>query len=152
MPRRIAFEQLPDLVGEEVAVSGWFELSQERIDRFAAASGDDQWIHTNPARAVAESPYGGTIAHGFLTLSLTTILARDAFEIDGARISLNYGLNRVRFPAPAHAGARLRGRFVLQACTPVEGGVQLSWGVTVEAEGGGPKPCLAAEWITRALF
>ncbi len=151
MPKRITLDELPSLVGREAAVSGWLEVSQERIDRFAEATGDRQWIHLDAVRAGAESPYGTTIAHGFLTLALLTTLSRDAFELDGDfRMGVNYGLNRVRFPAPVSSGARLRARFTLNSLNEFDGGLQLTWGVVVEAEDGAAKPCLAAEWITRA--
>jgi acyl dehydratase len=151
VPLRIPIADLPDLVGREVAVSGWLEVDQHRIDLFAEATGDRQWIHLNHERAAAESPYGTTIAHGFLTLALLTTLSRDAFELDGDfRMGVNYGLNRVRFPAPVPGGSRIRARFSLNRLEDFEGGLQLTWGVLVETEDGGAKPCLAAEWITRA--
>ncbi|MBI1355164.1 MAG: MaoC family dehydratase [Acidobacteria bacterium] len=152
MPRRIDPEELPGLVGREVAVSGWIEVTQQRIDDFAEATGDRQWIHADPERAAAESPFGTAVAHGFLTLSLLTQMAGDAFELSRRRLGVNYGLNRVRFPAPVPSGARVRGRFTLAACDPIEGGFHLTWSVRVETDGGGSKPCLAAEWVTRALF
>ena len=142
-------DRLKDRVGEEVAVSDWLEMSQERIDAFAAATGDDQWIHVDRERAARESPYGATVAHGFLTLSLLPYLIR-AIEIQGVRMGINYGLNRVRFTGPVPAGARLRARFRLDAAEPIAGGVQAVWSVTVECEGQ-PKPSLVAEWITRRL-
>ena len=151
MPRRIRVDELPSLVGQEVAVSDWFKISQERIDRFAEATGDLQWIHLDAERAAAESPYGTTIAHGFLTLSLVTQLSRDAFEVDGDfRMRVNYGLNRVRFPAPVPSNAGVRARFTLQRLDELEDCLQFTWGVVVEVEGHEAKPCLAAEWITRA--
>jgi|SRR5882672_1495035 len=140
---------LKDWVGKEVAVSDWVEVSQERIDAFAAATGDDQWIHVDPERARRDSPYGTTVAHGFLTLSLLPYLIRE-IEIRDVRMGINYGLNRVRFTGAVPAGSRVRARFRLDAAEPIEGGVQSLWTVTVECEGH-PKPALVAEWITRRL-
>ena len=137
------------LVGREVAVSDWFEVTQERIDGFAAVTEDRQWIHIDAERARAESPYGAAIAHGFLTLALLSHLSREAVEVQGEfSRRINYGLNRVRFPAAVVAGARVRGRFVVAGVEEVEGGVQVVWGATVEIEGGG-KPACVAEWVTR---
>jgi len=140
--------RLKDWVGKEIAVTDWLSVSQERIDHFAAASGDDQWIHVDRERAARESPYRTTVAHGFLTLSLLSRLLRDAVEIQGARLGINYGLNRVRFTGPVPAGSRVRARFKLAAVEDLEQGVQTTWNVTVEREGE-DKPVLIAEWITR---
>jgi acyl dehydratase len=123
-------------------------LTQEQIDQFAEATGDRQWIHTDPERAARESPYGKTIAHGFLTLSLLSHFIRQAMRIEGVRMGINYGFNRVRFPAPVPVGAQIRARFALQAIEDVAGGVQTTWDVVVEAQGSG-KPCCVAEWVTR---
>jgi acyl dehydratase len=140
--------ELKRLVGSEVAVSDWMTLTQDRIREFAAATDDHQWIHVDEARAAAESPFRTTIAHGFLTLSLLPHLLAQAIDIRGARMGVNYGLNRVRFTGPVPAGARVRGRFVLAACEDIPQGVQLCWTVTVEREDE-PKPVLVAEWLTR---
>jgi acyl dehydratase len=140
-------DRLKEWVGKEVAVTDWIAVSQERIDAFAAATLDDQWIHVDPERSARESPYGVTVAHGFLTLSLLPYLLRE-IEIQGARMGINYGLNRVRFTGPVPAGSRVRARFRLDTAEPVEGGVQAVWSVTVECEGQ-TKPALVAEWITR---
>ena len=140
--------RLKEWVGREVAVTDWVEVSQQRIDAFAGATGDDQWIHVDRERAAAESPYGTTVAHGFLTLSLLPYLMREALDIPDARMGINYGLNRVRFTGPVPAGARVRARFTLSAADKIEGGVQAVWSVTVECEGE-TKPALVAEWITR---
>jgi acyl dehydratase len=129
-------------------VSDWFTVSQERIDEFAAATGDDQWIHVDRERAARESPYQTTVAHGFLTLSLLPHFLRETVEIQGARMGINYGLNRVRFTGPVPAGSRVRARFRLAAAEDLEQGVQTVWSVTVECEGQ-DKPVLVAEWITR---
>jgi acyl dehydratase len=135
-------------IGEEIVVSDWLEISQQRIDQFAEAGGDHQWIHVDVERARRESPFGTTIAHGFLTLSLLSKLLADSIRFTRARMGVNYGLNRVRFTAPVPAGARVRARFVLKALEEIEGGVQMTWTVTVEREGG-DKPCMVAEWLTR---
>jgi acyl dehydratase len=139
---------LRDRLGREIAVSDWLEVAQARIDHFAAITEDQQWIHIDRARAAAESPFKTTIAHGFLTLSLVSLLARRAFTFGPLRMAINYGVNRVRFPAPVPSGSRIRGRFVPVAVADVDDGVQVTWGVTVEREGG-DKPCCVAEWVLR---
>jgi acyl dehydratase len=145
----INVSSLPDHVGREVAVGAWTAISQERVNAFADATGDHQWIHIDAARAAVESPFKTTIAHGFLTLSLVSSLLRDAIHIDGARMAINYGLNRVRFVSPVPTGGRVRGRFTVGAVESVGGGaVQATWQVTVEREGGA-KPALVAEWLVR---
>ena len=135
-------------IGEEIAVSNWLEITQQRIDQFAAATGDSQWIHVDPARAATESPFKTTIAHGFLTLSLLSSLVRDAMTFTGLRMAINYGLNRVRFVAPVPSGSRVRARIAPAAVVDSGDNVQVTWGVTVEREGG-DKPCCVAEWIVR---
>ena len=135
-------------VGQEIAVSGWVAISQERISQFADATGDHQWIHVDPARATIDSPFKATIAHGFLTLSLVSSLLRDAIQLTGLRMAINYGLNRARFVSPVPAGSRIRGRFTLAALDEVRDGIQATWLVTVERDGG-DKPCLVAEWLVR---
>lgn len=150
MPRSIPFADLPRLVGTEVAASGWFAVGQERIDAFAEATEDRQWIHVDPERCERESPFGAPVAHGFLTLSLLPAMLESALVIEGMRMGLNYGLNRVRFPAPLPSGSRVRGRWLLAACEPIEGGVQLTWSVTIEPEGEGAKPVCVAEFLVRA--
>ncbi|HEX8283408.1 MAG TPA: MaoC family dehydratase [Pyrinomonadaceae bacterium] len=140
--------KLGELVGREVGVSEWVEVSQERIERFAEATEDRQWIHTDPERAARESPFRTTIAHGFLTLSLLSEMGRTAVAVGGVRTGINYGLNRVRFVSPVPAGSRVRGRFTLAALEEVKGGAQATWDVKVEREGG-TKPCCAAEWLVR---
>ena len=139
---------LRDRIGEEIAVGDWFEVSQARIDQFAAATGDTQWIHVNPARAAAESPFKTTIAHGFLTLSLMSSLIRDAMTFHGLRMAINYGMNRMRFVAPVPAGSRIRARFMLVSVEDASGSVQVTWQVTVDREHS-DKPCCVAEWIVR---
>ena len=139
---------LSEHVGQEVAVSDWLEVSQERINQFAEATEDRQWIHTDPERAARESPFKETIAHGFLTLSLLSELGKLAMSVGGVRIGINYGLNRVRFVRPVPARSRIRGRFTLVALEEIKGGVQATWGVKVERDGI-DKPCCVAEWLVR---
>jgi acyl dehydratase len=139
---------LANYAGKEVAISDWLEVSQERIDQFAEATEDRQWIHLDRERAGRESPFKTTIAHGFLTLSLLSVLARLAISVGGVRMGINYGLNRVRFVSPVPAGARIRGRFTLATLEEIKGGVQSTWNVTVEREGS-EKPCCVAEWLVR---
>lgn len=139
---------LPEHVGREVATSDWLEVSQRRINEFAEATEDRQWIHVEPERAARESPFKETIAHGFLTLSLLSKLMKLAVSVGGLRMAINYGLNRVRFVSPLPAGSRIRGRFTLAALEEIKGGVQATWNVTIEREGG-DKPCCIAEWLVR---
>ncbi|MCX7141578.1 MAG: MaoC family dehydratase [Proteobacteria bacterium] len=140
--------QLQQKVGQEVGVSPWFEVGQDRIDQFASAIVDPQWIHVDPERARRESPYGGTIAHGFLTLSLLSHLLESAIDVSRMKMGVNYGLNRVRFTGAVPAGSRIRGHFVLAGLDSIKGGSQLTWTVTVEREGS-DKPACVAEWVTR---
>ena len=146
----IRLRDLESRVGEEVGVSPWVEMTQERIDLFARATEDFQWIHVDPARAKV-SPYGGTIAHGYLTLSMLPRLAESTFEFSDRKMGVNYGLNKVRFTAPVPAGSRVRGRFLLTKYEKLDGGVQVTWTVTIEREGGG-KPVCIAESIGRHFF
>ena len=150
MPRLIeGVEELRSLVGQEVGASEWFEITQERINEFADATEDHQWIHVDAERAKTDSPFKTTIAHGFLTLSLLPHLASQAFTVRGDfKMGINYGLNRLRFVSPVAVGSLVHARFTLQAVVDVEGGIQLTWGVTVEAEGA-QKPSLVAEWLVR---
>jgi acyl dehydratase len=134
--------ELPQRVGTVLGVSDWVAVDQARIDAFAAVTGDDQWIHVDAARA-KDGPYGATVAHGYLTLSLLPLFAATAFRFTDQRAGINYGLNRVRFPAPVPVDSRLRGRFELLACEPVDGGLQLTLRVTVEREGSGAPVCVA---------
>ena len=136
------------LVGCEVAVSDWLVVTQERIDAFAEATSDHQWIHVDSGRARAETPFGATIAHGFLTLSLLSALVRDAVTVNGPRMTLNYGLNRVRFVSPVPSGARIRARLALATIADMEDSIQATWSVTIEREGG-DRPAIVAEWIVR---
>ena len=137
-------------VGQEIAVSDWLEITQERINQFAEATGDHQWIHVDPVRAAAETPFKTTIAHGFLTLSLLSTLIRESLQFTGLRMAINCGCNRVRFVSPVPSGSRIRGRIVPQFVSRVtDGGIQVTWQVTVERENGGDKPACVAEWIVR---
>jgi acyl dehydratase len=135
-------------LGEEIAVSDWLEISQERINQFADATGDHQWIHVDAARAARESPFKSTIAHGFLTLSLVSTLVRSALHVTGLRMAINYGLNKVRFVSPVPAGSRVRARITPASFDAVSGGVQVTWQITVEREQH-DKPSCVAEWIVR---
>jgi acyl dehydratase len=151
MPQRVidGVAELKGLVGQEVGLSDWFPLTQERINAFAEVTEDRQWIHCDADRARAESPYGTTIAHGFLTLSLLGHLLAQAVRVRGPfSRKINYGLNRVRFPAAVPAGARIRARCTLRTVEEVPGGLQVAWTVTVECEGQ-PKPVMVAESLSR---
>ena len=139
---------LRDRIGEEIAASDWVEISQARIDQFAEATGDTQWIHVDAARAAAESPFKTTIAHGFLTLSLMSALIREAMQFHHLRLAINYGMNRMRFVAPVPAGSRIRARFTPVSVEEVSGSVQVTWQVTIDREHA-DKPCCVAEWIVR---
>ena len=139
---------LPALVGQEVATSDWITVTQEQVNLFADATGDHQWIHVDVEKAKA-GPFGGPIAHGFLTLSLLPKFFANALEIGGTRMGVNYGLNKVRFTAPVPVGSRLRARLTLLACEPIENdGVQMTWKVSVEREGS-DKPVCVAESLGR---
>jgi acyl dehydratase len=149
MPRVLAgVDALRDLVGRDAVVGEWWEVTQQHIDGFAAATGDRQWIHCDPVQAQAKSPYGTTIAHGFYTLALLSKFLTTSIEVEGCGQIINYGLNRLRFPAPVRVGSRVRGHFTLQAVEDVGEGVQVTWLATVEVEGQ-PKPALVAEWLLR---
>ncbi len=151
MPIRIieGIAQLKSLVGQEVATSDWFEVTQSRINDFAEATGDHQWIHVDVERAKTDSPFHSTIAHGFLTLSLLPHLVSQAVKVQGDfKMGINYGLNRLRFVSPVLAGSRVRARVTLQSVEDVPGGHQITWSVTCETEGG-QKPALVAEWLVR---
>ncbi|MBS1812990.1 MAG: MaoC family dehydratase [Acidobacteria bacterium] len=138
------------LVGKEIGVSDWFEITQERINQFADATLDHQWIHINEERAKTESPFGTTIAHGFLTLSLLPHLIQQTIKYKTPpKMGVNYGLNRLRFTSPVPAGSNIRARVTLQSIEEISGGVQVTWNVMVEREGA-EKPCLVAEWLGRS--
>ena len=139
-------------LGREAGVSPWLAVTQETIDRFADATGDHQWIHVDADRARRESPFGTTIAHGFLTTSLLSRMIHEAVEMEiPSRLRVNYGFNRLRFPAPVPAGARIRAHITPNAVKDVEGGCEIAWGVTVEIENQA-KPALAAEWLIRIYY
>ena len=138
-----------DLIGKELGPTEWFEIDQARIDEFARATDDPQWIHTDPARA-AEGPFGTTIAHGFLTLSLCVPLMTSVLGLTGYRMGVNYGVNKVRFPAPVPSGSRIRARFEVQSVDEVSGGEQGVVLATVEREGG-DKPVCVAELVLRMI-
>jgi acyl dehydratase len=150
MKKPASLRELEHCVGEEVGISPWIAVTQERIDTFAKAIDDFQWIHVDRARAAA-SPFGGTIAHGFLTLSLLSHLSERTFGFADRKMGINYGLNRVRFTSPVPSGARVRARFTLAKYEPLEGGVQVTWNTVVEIEGK-DKPALVAEWIGRHYY
>jgi len=149
--RALSVRDLESRVGREVGVSPWVEVTQERIDTFARAIDDFQWIHVDRARAKA-SPFGGTIAHGFLTLSLLSHLSERTFGFSDRKMGVNYGLNRVRFTAPLPSGSRVRARFTLQKFERLaDGGIQVTWNTVVEREGA-DKPVLVAEWLGRHYY
>ncbi|MGW4804545.1 MaoC family dehydratase [Kitasatospora sp. NPDC004272] len=139
--------ELAAAAGTHVGTGEWSTVEQHQIDLFADATGDHQWIHTDPARA-AEGPYGATIAHGYLTLSQIPALTRQVYRTEGVRMGVNYGLNKVRFPAPVKAGARIRASVAISSAEPVPGGHQVVSTVTVEIEGSA-KPACVAETVVR---
>lgn len=140
--------ELKQLVGQEVATSDWVDITQERVNQFAEATGDLQWIHIDVERSRKESPYGTTIAHGFLTLSLLPLLMANAISMPDVKMGVNYGLNKVRFPAPVPVGSRVRAHMLLQAVEDIAGGAQMTWQVTIEREGS-EKPVCVAESVSR---
>ncbi|MDO8372207.1 MAG: MaoC family dehydratase [Pseudomonadota bacterium] len=146
------FQTLSELaacVGQEVAISDWLTITQEQVNLFAQATGDHQWIHVDPEKARA-GPFGGPIAHGFLTLSLLPAFFESSLEIVQSRMGVNYGLNRVRFTAPVPVGSRLRARLKLLACEPIDNeGQQMTWEVTVEREGATRPVCVAESLVRR---
>jgi acyl dehydratase len=151
MPQQLrvfaSLDELRAAVGEQLGWTDWLEIDQKRIDQFAEATGDHQWIHVDPERA-AGGPFGTTIAHGYLTLSLIPALTPQLFRVDGVKMGVNYGVNKVRFPAPVPVGSRLRGTAVIAELTEAGGGVQLVTRVTIEREGG-EQPVCVAETVAR---
>ena len=139
---------LKDLVGQELGVSDWFVVSQERISQFAETVEDRQWIHVDRERAERESPYRTTIAHGFLTMSLLGHLMNQVIEVRASRMNVNYGTNRVRFPAAVRAGSRIRARVALDSVRDLADSVEAVFSLRVECEGS-DKPCCVAEWVVR---
>jgi acyl dehydratase len=147
----LVVETLPSLkefVGREIAVTDWLMTTQDRIDRFAEATDDRQWIHVDRERAQRESPYGTTIAHGFLTLSLLSHFITQAIQFKSVRMGINYGLNRVRFPSPVRAGSRIRARIGLLRLKQLPDALEATFSVAVEIENS-DKPCCVAEWVVR---
>ncbi|HEV1998595.1 MAG TPA: MaoC family dehydratase [Candidatus Dormibacteraeota bacterium] len=144
-----ALDALPGLVGSELGTSEWYEVTQEQVELFAHATGDHQWIHVDPERAAA-GPFGAPIAHGHLTLSLIPVLMSSLVKVEGVRLVINYGLNRVRFPSPVRVGSRVRGSGVLKEATEIAGGVQVVFEVTVQIDGG-DKPACVAETVARYM-
>lgn len=147
MRKFASLEELASCLGQEVGTSEWITVTQQHIDEFAEATGDRQWIHVDPVRAAA-GPFGTTIAHGFLTLSLLPRMFATAIRFEKMRMGVNYGLNKVRFPAPVPVGSRLRGHFKLVSFEPIEGGAQITMEVTMEREGSA-KPVCVAESLSR---
>jgi acyl dehydratase len=141
-------DELAGRVGQQIVVSDWLEVTQDRINQFADATGDHQWIHVDVERARRESPFGATIAHGFLTMSLLSHFLNESLEFGKSKMGVNYGFNRLRFTAPVKAGSRLRARFMLKEFQRIEAGVQMVWDIVMECEGE-TKPVLVAEWLGR---
>lgn len=140
---------LAGFVGREIGTTEWFTVAQDRIQQFAEITEDRQWIHVDPERAQRDSPYATTIAHGFFTLALLSHFLRQAIQIgSGVRMSVNYGLNRVRFPSPVPAGSRIRAHFRLQALTDIADGMEATFSVVIDSENS-KKPCCVAEWVIR---
>jgi len=140
--------ELPSLKGQELGISDWLEVTQERVNTFADATGDHQWIHVDVERAKAESPFGGPIGHGYLTLSLVVPMYSQVLTVSDAKMGVNYGLNKVRFPAPVPVGSKIRLTATLNDVTEVAGGLQLTIGAVIEREGG-EKPVCIAELVFR---
>ena len=141
-------EEIESAAGQEIGVSEWIQINQSRVNQFADATGDHQWIHVDPERAKKESPFGGPIAHGYLTLSLIPSLMPQIIEITGFRMGVNYGTEKVRFPSPVPVGSRVRAGATLEAATPFDGGITMNLGVTMEIESG-TKPAMVATVVYR---
>ena len=142
-------EDLRQSIGKEAGVSGWLEVSQDMVDRFADLTGDRQWIHIDPERARRESPFGAPVAHGFLTVALMSRLVHEAVDLRAnSKLRVNYGFNRLRFPAAVKVGSRIRARVTPNVIREVDGGIEIAWGVAVEIEDES-KLALAAEWMVR---
>jgi acyl dehydratase len=145
-------DELKASAGKEAGVSDWYEVTQERINLFADATGDHQWIHLDRERAELESPFHTTVAHGFLTVSLLPMLLKQAVQVDvNAKLSVNYGFNRLRFVSPVPSGSRIRVRVTPNTVKDLEGGAEIAWGILVEVEGAS-KPAVVAEWLGRLYF
>ena len=143
-----SFEEIESAAGEEIGTTDWVEITQERVDQFADATGDHQWIHVDPERAKKDSPFGGPIAHGYLTLGGVPSLIPQIIEITGFRMGVNYGTEKVRFPSPVPVGSRVRAGASLESATPFDGGITMNLGVTMEIEGA-PKPAMVATVVYR---
>lgn len=141
-------QDLAQRVGEEIAVSDWLTISQERVNLFAEATGDHQWIHVDPERATRESPFGGPVAHGYLTLSLLAKFSQESIKVADARMAVNYGSNKIRFTSPVPVGRAVRARFKLAAYDEIPGGAQLTWNTVIEIEGA-DKPACVVENLSR---
>ncbi|MGC8203531.1 MaoC family dehydratase [Aliiroseovarius sp. PTFE2010] len=151
MNQTVTREEYKAMVGTEIGVSDWFEITQERIDQFADCTEDWQYIHVDPEKA-AQTPFGGTIAHGFLTMSMLSAMVSQMPTIDGVVMGVNYGMNKMRFVSPVPVGSRIRGRFVLGKVEDIRPGeIESTLNVTVEIEGR-DKPALVAEWLGRRYF
>ena len=150
MPQTVfaSLDELRAAVGTTLGTSDWFEVTQQRVNEFAEATGDHQWIHVDVERATAESPFGGPVAHGYLTLSLTNLVLPQVLEVRGVSLGVNYGTGKVRFPAPVPVGSRVRGTAELTACDDIAGGVQTTIVITMEVEGGA-KPACVVESLSR---
>lgn len=145
-------EDVRQSIGREAGAGEWLAVTQEMVDQFADLTGDRQWIHVDRERARRESPFGATVAQGFLTVALLSRLVREAVDVQtDCKLRVNYGMNRLRFPAPVTVGSQIRARVTPNAVHEIEGGVEIVWGVVVEIEGRA-KPALAAEWLVRLYF
>jgi acyl dehydratase len=145
-------EEVRQSLGTEAGVSEWRTVSQSMIDEFAELTGDRQWIHIDVARARSESPFGNTVAHGFLTVALLSRMVSEAVDLQAdSKLRVNYGFNKLRFPAPVVAGSRIRARVTPNSIRDVENGIEIAWGIVVEIENQ-TKPALAAEWLVRMYF
>lgn len=147
MPTTIALDDLPSLVGTQLGPTSWRDVPQSTVDGFAALTGDDQWIHVEPERAAA-GPFGGTIAHGFLTLALAPVLVAELLQVEGVGLTVNYGLDRVRFPAPVPVGTAITGRLTVTGLREVPGAVQAAMTLVIERDGG-LKPVCVADLLVR---
>ena len=145
-------EDVRNSIGKEAGVSDWMAVTQDLVDRFADLTGDRQWIHVDAGRARRESPFGATVAHGFLTVALLSRMVHDAVDLQvDAKMRVNYGFNKLRFPAPVRVGSRIRAHVTANAVRDVEAGIEIAWGIVVEIENQA-KPALAAEWLVRTYF
>lgn len=151
MRKIVSIDELKSSTGQELGVSSWVDMPQERINLFADATGDHQWIHVDPERARRESPFGGPVAHGFLTLSLLPMLMESTLTLPSNRMAVNYGLNKLRFPAPVPVGSKVRARIGVVSVEDIPGGAQITWAVTMEREGS-DKPVCVAESVTRLYW